>query len=738
MAIIGKIREKSVLLVIIIGLALLAFILGGYEKMSMGSADDLGYGTVYGEKVDDKALIQDMDKFIMSDQQQAQKEQREYTSKDRDGSEDKAWNFRTETIVLEKEFEALGVDVGPTEFDAYLYGTNGFTVMPDLAQGFVDSLTGKFSPKMLQKTIEKLQNSSKPEEQKSWADSKEYYINRRKQEKYYALLNQGVYVTKLEAEQEYKAQKEVKSISFVVRHYTEIPDDKIKISDEELRAYYEEHKNEKKYENRADTREIRYFDITVNPSHADSVKFNTNLKKLENDFKLQKTVKEDSTFVLLNSEIKSFSSQKMATFRPEGDPKARPGMTYPGAMDTIFKTASIGQIVGPYNEKGATRIAKILDFNTKQCKVRHILLSAPKGDDKKIAAAQAKADSIMKLLTKDNFGEFVTKYSEDPGSKDKGGVYEDFLDGEMVPEFSKFSTEQPIGTIGKVKTDFGIHIIEVLDRKAVKYPILAIVQQTLTATLETTDNIERDVYKLLYKLDAKLSKVDDIKKKVELFDTIAVQAKCFARPIQITTNKPVLYGFNTPLTEDKLLKLAYDEDAAVGTLCGSPIKDKNRYIIAMLSSIKTKGVPAFEDVEAQMKADCIKDKKAERLIAQMVKKSLDECAKKGNTQVMKGDVTFANPQITGGGMEPMVIGSLFSGLRDGAKTIPLKGESGVYVIRVDKTTKAPATINFEEERKQMLASVKGNVVSMARSALMKKADVIDNRRFLKAGIYRKL
>jgi peptidyl-prolyl cis-trans isomerase D len=733
MAIIGKIREKSVLLVVIIGLALLAFILGGYEKMSLSSDEGIGYGTVYGEKIDPLKLQDDIAKFENSDRTEYQKQGREYTQKDQDASADKAFNFRAETTILEKEYEALGLDVSQTEFDAYLYGTDGFTVMPDLAEGFKDSITGQFSPKLLQKTIEKLQSSSKPEEQKSWADSKDYYMNKRKQEKYFAILNQGVYVTKLEAEQEYLAQKEVKSISYVVRRYSEIADDKIKISDDAKKAYYEEHKNDKKYENKQANREVKYFDVTVNPSKEDSAVFNKTINTIKTQFS---TTKSDSLFVLANSDVKFFTTQKAAAFRPEGDAKAKPGMTYPKEMDTVFKMASVGQIVGPYNDNGNTRIAKIIDFNSKLCKVRHILISAPKGDAKKIAAAQTKADSILKLLTKDNFAEYVTKFTEDPGSKDKGGVYEDFIEGEMVKEFSDFSANQPIGTIGKVKTDFGIHIIEVMDRKSVKYPLLAVVQKTLVPSQQTTDAIEDEVYKLLYKLDSKISKESDLTKKVELFDTIVSKAKYMARPIQIQENKPTVYGFNTPFAENKILTLAFNTEAQVGTLCSAPIKDKNRYVIAMLSAIHAKGVPTYEELEKQIEAELIKEEKVKRFSAQMVKKSLDACAKKGNTQIMKAEVTFASPQIAGSGNEPEVIGSIFSGLKNGARSIPLKGESGVYVVRIDKTTKAPATANYNVEREQLLAGLKGNVSGQARAALMKKADVVDNRRFNSAGIRR--
>ena len=167
MAIIGKIREKSALLVIVIGVALATFILGEYFKSSDNGEDAIGYGTVYGEKINEDVLRNDYARFENNDRRQFQEQQKPYTQKDQDASLDKAFNYRSETIILEREFAALGLDVSQAELDAYLYGTDGFEVMPDLASSFVDSLTGQFSAKLLQSTIERLQAADKPEERKS-------------------------------------------------------------------------------------------------------------------------------------------------------------------------------------------------------------------------------------------------------------------------------------------------------------------------------------------------------------------------------------------------------------------------------------------------------------------------------------------------------------------------------------------------------------------------------------------
>ena len=735
MALIGKIREKSTLLVIIIGIALFAFIMGDWEKITGGSKDETGYGTVYGEMLDYKEYEEASFKFQEQDKTQFAQQQREYTQKDQDASADKAWNYVVETTIFEKEYEALGIEVSDGEFDSYLYGRDGFTVMPELQQGFTDSITGLFNAKLLEKRIGEMESSDDVKVQKQWEDSKKYYTDKRKQEKYFALLGQGIYVTKLEAEEEYLAQKEIKSISYVVRRYSEISDDDIKISDSDLKKYYEEHKNDKKYENKTASREVRYFDVVINPSRQDSMKFGKVMNELKKGF-LSST--NDSLYVLKNSDMKFYSSSKIATAVPEDNEKAQKLQSYPKYLDTVFKTATVGQIVGPYESKGGVVISKVIGFTPTRLKSRHILLATNQSKDKKLIDQKQKmADSLVKLITKDNFAEFVTKFSEDKGSVPTGGLIDNFIEADMVPEFATFCATKPIGYIGTVKSDFGIHIIEVLERDATTFPLLASVQKTFKASQETIDRKDSEVYSLLYELESKMSKKTEVKAKVELFDTIAIKAGYMVRPLSILDDSPKLYGFTTPLAEDKILKLAFSDESLAGDLSSAPIKDKDRYIIAMVSSIREKGAPTFEDAEVLMKRDMIEDRKAQRFTNQLLKdKSLQGMAKRANTQVMKGEVTFANPQITGAGYEAEVIGALFSGLKDGQKTLPLKGKIGVYVVRIDKTTKAPTAANYNAERDQLLGAIQGNLQGQILTALKKKAEVMDNRRFLKAGIRR--
>jgi peptidyl-prolyl cis-trans isomerase D len=730
MALIGKIREKSVLLVIVIFVALMAFVLGDWQSFSGGNEDAIGYGTVSDDKVDFAAYEEAMNNFTQSDKNAAQQEQKEYTQKDQDQTNDKAWNFVVETSILNKEIEALGLAVGSAEFDSYLYGRDGFAVLPELAQNFSDSL-GRFNDKLLQQRIEQMEKSTDAEERNSWEESKTYYLDRRKQEKYFALLAQGVYVTKAEAEEEYLAQKEVKSIALVLKRFSDVPDEEIKVSDEELKAYYDEHKNDKKYQQKTGSREVKFFDVKIEPSKEDRQKFDANMMAFKNGLM---TAKNDSAYVVSKSELRFYSSGPYATAVPADHPNAGQHLNYPVSMDSVFSKAKVGDIVGPYSNNNVYSVAKVLGFTRDTINARHILLPITAGKEKE---TEDRADSILAVINNGNFVEYVKKYSTDEGSKAKDGDLGDFFFSQMVQPFAIYSADKPIGEIGKVTSQFGVHIIQVTARKGPNRPRLAVIQQTLKASQETVAQKEQEVYDLLYKLDGRMKAKNDPKDKITVFDTIVSKSGYLSRPTMIMENKPVVFGFNTTIAEDKLIKMAFDEDTKVGTLCSAPIKDKDRYVIAVVSAIKEKGTPTFEDIKEACKFEVVQEKKANRFIALMNNAtSLDQLSKKINQPIQKAEVTFSSPQINQVGFEPEVIGAMFSGLKDGQITVPLVGRNGVYVVRLEKTVKAPATSNFTAERDQLLAAMKGNAGSTAKAALVEKAQVVDNRRFLKIGLRR--
>ena len=736
MAIIGKIREKSGLLVGIVGLALLAFVLGDYQSMFGSSEGVYGIGLVNGDKVNENNYSILSARVQEQDRAQAERDQKGFGDAEMVAANDKAWNFTVDSILLLKEYEAIGISVSDKEFNAYLLATDGFPILQDLASFFTDSLTGVVSEQStisgrqkLQETISQLKKSKEVGAKQQWEGTKKYFSDRRKQEKYFALLGQGVYVTKLEAKQEYLAQKEVKNISFVQYLFSDISDTDagIKVSEAEIKAYYEDHKSDKKYKNRMASREVKIFEVAVQPSKKDTAEFSKEIIKLKADF-LAST--NDSLFVMKESESKMYFGDMRGIAVPQGHEKSNRFMSYPPDYDTIFKLAKIGQLVGPYSMNDKMYISKVIGFTPAKLKARHFLIATNGSTDTKVLAAKRKtADSLLKVINKTNFEALVLKYSDDPGSKDKGGLYENFLEGEMVKEFGGFCANNPVGKIAVVKTDFGFHIIEIMEKGNSKFPVLTTIERTFGASEETASNKDDEINNLLYKLDQKISKVEDPIKKINLFDTIVRKANYFVRPLVFEDNNPKVYGLTSEMAEDKVLELAYGEDVTVGTLISYPIKDKNKYVIAIVTSIKEVGEPLYEQVRDQMEKEIFIEKKAKRLMNKMSKtKNLAVLARNGKTIVSDAQIIFGNPSIGNSGFEPEIVGALFSAIKDGQTTIPLKGKMGIYVVKVTKTTKAPITNSYQAEHDQLLNAAMNVMQNETLGALRKKAEVVDNRR----------
>jgi len=734
MALIGKIREKSWLLVSIVGLALFAFILSDYQSW-FGQPNQMGYGSVDGENVDFRVYELAVDNFKRNDEMDAQRNQRPYGVKEQLNSENNAWNAIVDSIILQKEFDALGISVSEREFEAYLYGQDGFTVQADFASTFVDPQTGLYSEQLLRKRIEELKNSTNPDEQRTWEQVKNSLTNQRKQQKYFQILEQGVYVTNLEAKEQYVAENRSKNISFVIRRFSEIPDNDVTVNDEELKKYYEENKNDAKYTIKSNSRELKYFAIDLKPSAEDTLTFNKEMETIKTNFAQQTTTAQDSTFVIRHSENPRYLPR--VAYRSENAQQKHQDFTYPAQMDSVFLNASVGTIIGPYQDKGKYRIAKVIATNNQLYSVRHILLGAQRSDSVAVQQKKKQADSLLTILNSENFESHVRRYSEDgQQSIDNGGKYENFVYEQMVPEFSNFAHENPIGTINWVQSDFGIHIIEVLNKTPGVG--LAIIEKTFRPSSNTLDDINMLANDIVAELVDSIDRKTSIKEKVEMFDTIANRKGYFPMSLTIDEKSLFVSGMKTPLAEDRMIALAFNEKNKIGEVSLSPIKDEDRYLIAILAMKRDKGTPTFEAVEEAMRRDFINDKKADVLKIKLNGKKIEDIASKNDIQVQTADITFNNGSIPNGGYDPEIVGTLFSkGIKDGSTTLPLKGRNAVYVVRVNKTTNEPATKSYDNEKQSLNNQVSGMMLqSNAITALREKAAVVDNRRFLRIGIRR--
>lgn len=724
MALIGKIREKSWLLLIVVGGAIVVFIFtSGGPNFGGGIEEEYGIGLMYGEKLDRDAFnskVEDARSIAESNAAASGQPVQE-------PNEDAIWNQFVEESLLEKEYEALGIHVSEDEFDAYLYARNGFDPLPDLMNTFKDA-QGNFDPKALEAQINQLKNDKNPESKKRWEQTKDYYMKLRQRQKYFDIVSQGMYVTKLEAKQQYLANEEKKAVKFVVMNYNTVDDKTIDKSTKALRAYYKKHKSEAKYKNRNSERIVRWADIKVFPSSKDTADFEGKLSDIVKGFEESTN---DSLFTVRNAGANPLPYTSQAGFRPEGSENsmAKQGFTYPAAMDSTFSNAQIGDVIGPYDQAGGKRVSKVIGKGD-MYSVRHILIGGAREDSVAVAKAQKTVDSLMPLINADNFEQYVTDFSDDQGSVAKGGKYENFLSKEMVPEFEEFARDKAVGTIDYVQTQFGFHIIEVLDRQEGVVPYLAVVQRMLTPSMETINNAETSAYELLDNMYTKMSGVKGNYRKVVKFDTLAKRADMIVRSMTISENEPkVSGGFTSEFAENEIFRLAFEEGAEIGDLVQSPIKDGDRWVVAVLADIKVKGETKFENCRSIVEAEYVKEQKFRRIRAKMSGKSIAQLEKDENLFAQTGEVVLGKSNLGPSAREPEVVGALFGGLKDGKMTQPIKGNAGVYVVKIEKSQNAPEIKDYTTQKNQMLAERRNQTQSMALNALKDMAEIIDNRRF---------
>lgn len=696
---------------------------------------EMGYGVVNGKRIDTYKFVERINKEQENaqqaqDQQSVQKGGMPGSIMAEPVDLTRVWNRYVIDFLIQKECGELKLKITPEEFDAYLFGENGFSVLPDIAQAFRDSETGMFNPRMLQARIDQLANSPDPYEQEQWKLSKQYYSELRLKMKHAAILKRGIYLTKLDLAKEVNNTNNVVDISFVQIPFSSIEDDVVPINNDLLRAYYNDHKNEGRYQNEIDSRRFLYFDIPIEPSRGDTLKFYEEFETLKKEFK---ETTNDSLFVMKHSENKIFIPKLVYRPRTEKSRISHQVITYPESLTEEIDKAKIGDIIGPYNDEETVKIAKILGFSRESMTVRHILISASRSDEEGVRKAKETAEKLMKEINHNNFEAYVKLYSEDHGSAEKGGVYSDFIEGEMVSEFNDYSLNEPIGKIGYVQTDFGFHIMEVLERKPIKFPKLAVVTKTFEISKESKGQEKARVQRIMVRIKSELEGLDEVS-KMERFEKIAKEEGSISRPMICRDDRPSAIGFSDTLGA-QVLMFMYHPARKIGDLAETIIADDERFIVGMTSLISKKNNPRYEDVRDFVKYDYIKSEKAKMIKEKFdVEGSLENIAAKNKLDLKFSEITMANGTIENAGFEPKVIGSVFQENSIGLIEDPIVGDMGVYDVRIEKKSSRVYPITAEEIKQQLIIIERDKMKTSIDKALVKRAQVINNTELLYLGV----
>src|SRR5688572_14567985 len=455
MSVIQKIQDKyAKLMAVIIAVALLTFVVmlafeNGGTLFQGGPSTTVG--VVNGKKIDALSF----EKAI--EQSEARLQQQGYpASMARQQAIETAWGQEKDRIVMSSEFDKLGMRIEKKEMGDILYGENA---PQDLKQQFTDPQTGVYNAQLAKQQIDQMLKSKQtPPEQKEQFNN---YINQlefmRMNEKYNSLLSNSSNFPKWLIEKQNADNSQMASISLVREFYTSIPDSAVKISDKEIEEYISKHKEEFKQE---ETRSIAYATFSALPTAADTAAMRERIQglkaELDSTKDLQQFLESQGVRTYYNSYINGKNIQI-------------------AAKDSIFKIP-VGSVYGPYIDGGSFSLAKLVGVRTQPdtVNVRHILVATTQRDPQSgqsmpirdTASAKKLIDSIQTAIHNgSNFDTLVAKLSDDPGSKEKGGVYENITAGGMVPEFNDFIFGNSTGTKGVVKTDYGYHYIEILSQK---------------------------------------------------------------------------------------------------------------------------------------------------------------------------------------------------------------------------------------------------------------------------------
>lgn len=693
MATLERIRSKGgVLVAVMIGFALLAFILT--DLLSSGTSifqrSQMEIAEIDGESVsiqEFQARVSEMEEYTRLNSGESSLGE-EMVNRLRE----QAWNQMVNEIILGEKYEELGIEVTSAELVEMVTGSE---VHPMIRQLFSNPQTGAFDKQQVVNFLRSKQYD--PTANFYWTFVEDQLINERLFSKYSSLFGKGFYVTNQWIENEANARSNKVDFNFLVKRITSIDDDEVSVSESEIKAYYNENIDEFRQEA---SRDIEYLTFDVEPTEEDRENTRERLLEMKDDFSSPDI--DVAQFVRINSDV-PFNPRYM---KPEAlDPEIRDFVT----------TASEGDVYGPYFEDETFKLTRLVDVAQvpDSVRARHILLrNNPQNPDE----ADQLADSLINLLNNGaDFEELARQYSEDQGSAINGGDLGWFRQGQMVKPFNDACFFGEEGDIVKVESQFGIHIIHIMDKgiPSTKYQLA-----TLGREVTYSSKTYQDVYSEATRFAALNNTQEKFNKAIEEQNL----TKKYGRNLQ--KNDRNVGNLESPR---QMVKWAFE--AEKGDM--SPIFEfGDQFVIAVLTNITEEGDMPLSEVRNRIERQLINEKKKEKLIEQLKEqkesgKSLEEIAEAVDGEIQSAtDITFNSFQVTGAGVEPALVSlAVYSPVNQVSE--PAAGNNGVYLVQV--TNKEEVEVDKDQVKRQLVNSLNQRVSYQLLQTIRDNAEIVDNR-----------
>ncbi len=705
MATLQKIRTRAGLLVaIVIGISLAAFILGDMLKSSSSilRKNQMEIGDVNGESIQYPAFqkkVDELGEIYKRNTQQNQLDESAWVQ-----IREQAWQNNVRDIIMQKVYDDLGIQVSSDELFDMIQGTN---LHPIIQQLFRDPNTGQVDRGAIIRFLKNLETGVSQENRDYWLYLENQISEDREQTKYASMVAKGLYVTNSEAELSLAAKNNVVNFDYIVLPNSSVSDSMVQVTDSDLKAYYEEHKDDYKQGN---TRRIEYISFPVTPSPSDF----TNAEKWINDIKpdFEKTT-DNEQFVNSNSDVSFNDTWYKKEDLPENIGK------------WIFDDdAKVNDVFGPYFENNQYVLAKLnaLEMLPDSVKARHILLQPASTSQEDMDKTEALADSLKTVIEKGgDFAALAKEFSKDQGSAVLGGDLGWFGRGQMVKEFEDAAFKNAKNEITIVTSDYGVHIIQTTDRgKLTKQAQVAYLIRKVQPSTKTY----QDVYAQASKFAGENTTADD-------FEAAVTEQKLNKKVANLTENGRDIAGLDNPRP---LIRAAFDtkEGNIIISQQESPIFELgDNFVIAVLTKVTEEGIAPFEDVRDRVELNVLNEKKTDYLVQKATniangKTDLQTIAQDLNTEVKSAsNISFNAYSIPGIGLEPAVIGTI-SVLEVDKISKPIAGNSGVYIVKVTAINKQ-GDQNIAAEKLRLEQTLSTQASSEAYNAHREAADVVDKR-----------
>ena len=698
MGIIGSIRKHSGWAVAIVGIAILAFILGDLTKNNGGIPD---VGKVNGEVLTSQRFNEKVAE--MENNYKVQQQTTQVPAEMENQIREQVWAQFVDESLMEEQAAKLGLRVSPAEVNDMFTGR---FIHPYVRQSFTDPQSGQFDVRFVNQFIDNFDQLDTTRRMQ-WVELEKYCKTDREQQKYSTLINAGFYMPKALAAKVAEYAGTVANVRVVSMPFSSVSDDEAAVADADYEKYYNEHKAE--FRVREELRDLEFIAFPVNPTQQDLADIQEQVNKVWAEFQ---TVPADEVAFFVNAESdRSYDSSY------------RRASTFKAPFDEQIAAAKDGDMLAPVMAGNEWMMAKVISSAVRPDSLRAsvvYILNQNAGGNIMRSDAQAKslADSVLALVNgnKMTFEQAVEQFSDDPQKGETKGDMDWQLDGgygflneELVnrPVGSCFVFEHPQGV--------GYFLVKVTDKtKAEKKYRVALITREIAASAATN----RAVYNEANRFAGQNRNITD-------FTAAAQQQNLQVRNARVTMMSNNLSGIGNARS---IVQWAFNEDTKVGAVADQVYECDGMFVVVALKDVFKKGFATLEQVRPMIEQAVRLDKKGELLMAradEAVKAAQDitSIAVKLNTTVDTIDsVSFADYYFDRYGMEPKVQAAISA--KKSGLVGPVKGASGVYMVQID--SKAPRAAADGQVTMQLEQGYRSKA-RMASQVLREQAKIVDQR-----------